>query len=125
MPPTIDLSRLQEIKKKLKALPKVEKVKTYNGAEALEVLKKDIKTLSRKGYDSKEITKILKQEGLSASVAKVKNILADEEGENESGDDLADGLEPDSSESSKPATPQTKRRPGKSGSIPHGKGAQQ
>lgn len=78
MSPTIDISRLQEIKKKLKELPKIERVKTFSGPEALVALKKDIRALSRKGYDSKEIAKILKQEGLSVSSAKVKKILVDE-----------------------------------------------
>ncbi|MDL2226625.1 hypothetical protein LJB86_03095 [Deltaproteobacteria bacterium OttesenSCG-928-M10] len=77
MPPVIDMPRLQEIRKRLKALPKVEKVRTFSGPEALEALKEDIRALSRKGYGSKEIAMILKQEGLAASSAKVKKILAD------------------------------------------------
>lgn len=89
MPPVIDLSRLQEIKKKLKELPKVERVKTFSGPEALEALQKDIRALSRKGYDSKEITKILKQEGLAVSSAKVKKILVNETPENMGPPDLA------------------------------------
>jgi len=78
----IDQNKINEIKKKLKDLPRVERVKTYSGPEALEALQKEIRTLSRKGYDSKEIAKILKQEGLSASSAKIRKILVDESGEN-------------------------------------------
>ena len=78
MSPVIDEQKLQEIKKKLKELPKVERVRTYSGPEALAALGKEIKALTRKGYDSKEIAKILKQEGLAASAAKVKKIMTDD-----------------------------------------------
>lgn len=76
MPPVIDLPKLQEIRKKLKDLPRVPRVKTFSGPEALEALKKDLQAVSRKGYEPKEIAGILKQEGLSASAAKVRKILA-------------------------------------------------
>jgi hypothetical protein len=67
---------LLEIKKKLKKLPKPDRVKTYTGPEALAALAAEIKDLSNNGYNPKEIAVILKQEGVSASAAKVKRILA-------------------------------------------------
>jgi len=82
MPPVIDQARLDEIKKTLKELPKLERAKSYNGPEALNALKKEIRALYRKGYDFKGIARILKKEGLSASAAKVKKILGTELGNN-------------------------------------------
>lgn len=83
MPPVIDFEKLQAIKKKLKEMPKQERVKTYSGPEALEALSKEIHALSRKGYNSKEIAGLLKQEGLSASSAKIKKILTGDPPANE------------------------------------------
>ena len=116
MAPLIDQSRLQEIKKKLKELPKVEKVKTYSGPEALNALIKDIKMLARKGYDSKEIAKLLKQEGLSASAARVKKILEDDMPQKDDLNAEAQVLatpanaEPDQPRSDKPAVAAKKPR---------------
>jgi hypothetical protein len=93
MSSAIDALRLLEIKKSLNKLPKPARVKTYTGQAALEALSKELKTLSKKGYNPKEIAEILKKEGLSASAAKVKRVLAGDAGpqgkKHEAGSDVA------------------------------------
>lgn len=71
----LDQARLDEIRAKLKELPKVEKVKKYSSQAALEALKPEVKALTKKGYDPKAIAKILKDEGVKVSAAKVKLII--------------------------------------------------
>lgn len=117
MPSVIDHSRLQDIKQKLKEMPKVEHAKTYRGPQALIALTREIRAMSRKGYGPKTIAEILKQEGLSASTAKVKKILAGtqeaaESQEDESQNDSTPGDPPDDSSESEPK-PVTRRRPGR------------
>lgn len=79
----IDKAKIQEIRKKLKAMPKLEIAKKFNGQEALEALKEDIQALADKGYDCQAIAKILKQEGIRTSKAKVSDLLTDEKPESQ------------------------------------------
>lgn len=110
MPPVIDLPRLQEIRKKLRELPKAERVKTFSGPEALEALKKDIQALSRKGYYPKEIADFLKQEGLVASAGKVRKLLTEPENGNGSTDSPeAESAEPASFQDSGPIAPPSEK----------------
>lgn len=94
MPPPskIDHPQLLEIKKRLRKLPRPHRVKTYTGQEALEALADEIRELSSNGYNPKEIAGLLKNEGLSASAAKVKRILAGEAGAQASKPEAGPGL---------------------------------
>lgn len=118
MPPVIDLPRLQEIRKKLKELPKAERVKTFSGPEALEALKKDIQALSRKGYYPKEIADFLKQEGLVASAGKVRKLLTEPEEGNGSPDrpEAEDANQPTLQDSG-PLTPASEKSDGEEAQL--------
>ena len=79
MAQNFDKEKLNEIKKHLKALPKIEQPEVFNPIEALNFLKKELIRLHKKGYSPKEIVKHLKSAGLLVAVSRVKNYLAIEE----------------------------------------------
>lgn len=73
--PTYTEEQLTTIMAKLRAMPRVEKQKTYSKQDAIRLISKEIAAMQRNGYTLDQISHTLKGEGLDIATPTLKSYL--------------------------------------------------